>query len=367
MLITQLKINGLRNLQDVSVSLEQDKHVCLFVGDNGAGKTSFLEGIHCLATGSSFRNSSIKHVVGRTEPAYFIFAKADQTTGNYSEMTVGVTKNKEGKSEARLNGEKIRSQETISALFPVMVLEPGSFDLVIGSPDYRRRFLDWGVFHVKHEFWSLSARYKKAIKQRNALLRKQADPALISPFTKQLVQLADSLSSMREEYFSELKVEFESVAGQLTDLENVEMRYNRGWSKELGYDEYLKVNFEKDLESGYTRYGPHRADLVIRSSGLPVKEVLSRGQLKLLVCSLVLAQCRLFERYGNKETILLLDDLASELDEKHRNKVLQELIRMGRQVFMTSVDLNGFSEDILNQTQVFHVKQGKITESSIKG
>lgn len=363
MLITQLKVSGLRNLQDVTVPIGSDKHVSLFVGNNGAGKTSFLEAIHCLATGSTFRNSSIKHLIGRSDDAYFIHAKAE-SSGAFSDTSVGISKNKAGKGEARLNGEKIRTQEAISSLFPVMVLEPGSFDLVIGSPDYRRKFLDWGVFHVKHEFWALAARYKKAIKHRNALLRKQADPSLISPFSQQLVQLADQLTFMRESYFQQLKVEFEAVAGQLTDLENVEMRYNRGWSRDLEYEDYLKVNFDKDLESGYTRYGPHRADLVIRASGLPVKEVLSRGQLKLLVCSLVLAQCRLFERNGNKETILLLDDLASELDEQHRNKVLHELVQMGRQVFMTSVDLNGFSEEILNQTQVFHVKQGKITVSS---
>ena len=363
MLITQLNIDGLRNLKGCSIAFDQDKRVSLFIGDNGVGKTSVLEAIHCLAAGTSFRSTSLKHLISKDEKNYTIFAKATLPSSD-SDFTLGLMKRQDGKGEARLNGEKIKSQESISSLLPVMVLEPGSFDLVIGSPDYRRRFLDWGVFHVKHEFWSIASRYKKAIKQRNALLRSQSDKALIRSFTQQLVQLAEPLSEMRLSYFNELKIEFESVVRQLTDLENVEMRYNRGWSKELGFSEYLEANLDKDFEAGYTRYGPHRADLVIRANGLPVKEVLSRGQLKLLVCSLVLAQCRLFERHGNSETILLLDDLASELDERHRNSVLKQLVQMGRQVFMTSVDLNGFSKDILNQTQMFHVKQGNITIST---
>jgi DNA replication and repair protein RecF len=363
MQITQLKITGLRNLKECSVHLSLDKKVSLFIGDNGAGKTSILESIHCLATGNSFRQSAIKHLIHQGSSEYVVFAKA-KLPSNSTDLALGISKNKEGKAEAKLNGDRVKSLEMISSLLPVMVLEPGSFDLVLGSPEYRRRFLDWGVFHVKHEFWGVSSKYKKALKQRNALLRKHADKALIDSFTQQMISLAEVLSEMRLAYFNELKVEFESVVRQLTDLENVEIRYNRGWSKDLGFAEYLTTNFEKDFESGYTRYGPHRADLVIKANGLPAKEVLSRGQLKLLVCSLVLAQCRLFERHGNSETILLLDDLASELDELHRNKVLNELVQMGRQVFMTSVDLNGFSSDVLDQTQVFHVKQGNITAST---
>ncbi|GLQ32924.1 DNA replication/repair protein RecF [Litoribrevibacter albus] len=363
MLITQLKIDGLRNLSGCSVTFDPVKKVSLFIGNNGAGKTSVLEAIHCLATGNSFRSTSIKHLVTQSQPAYTIFSKSSLASSE-TDFSIGVTKNTDGKSEARLNGEKIKSQETISSLLPVIVLEPGSFDLVIGSPEYRRRFMDWGVFHVKHEFWSIAARFKKAAKQRNSLLRSQSNLTLIRSFTRQLVDFAEQMSMARLEYFNELKSEFERVVAQLTDLENVEMRYNRGWSKELDYADYLDANLEKDREAGYTRYGPHRADLVIRVNGLPVKEVLSRGQLKLLVCALVLAQCRLFERHGNNETLLLLDDLPSELDEEHRNKVLQELIAMGRQVFMTSVDVNGFSKEILDQTQVFHVKQGKITAST---
>ncbi|MFC3152679.1 DNA replication/repair protein RecF [Litoribrevibacter euphylliae] len=363
MLITQLKIDGLRNLKQCSVSFDPIRKVSLFIGNNGAGKTSVLEAIHCLATGNSFRSSSLKHLIAQGVDAYTIFSKSYLSHSD-SDLAIGVTKNKDGKGEARLNGEKIKSQETISSLLPVIVLEPGSFDLVIGSPEYRRRFMDWGVFHVKHEFWSLASRFKKAAKQRNALLRSHAAPSLIRTFTRQLVNLADSMSEARLEYFGALKDEFERVVAQLTDLENVEIRYNRGWSKEVDYADYLDANLEKDLEAGYTRYGPHRADLIIRVNGLPVKEVLSRGQLKLLVCALVLAQCRLFERHGNNETLLLLDDLPSELDEEHRNKVLQQLIAMGRQVFMTSVDLGGFSRTILEQTQVFHVKQGKITAST---
>ncbi len=361
MLITHLKIDAVRNLNSCAITFDPIKKVSLFIGDNGAGKTSVLEAIHCLATGSSFRSSSIRHLIAQSESAYTIFSKS---THGDSDVSLGVTKNLEGKSEARLNGEKIKSQETISSLLPVIVLEPGSFDLVIGSPEYRRRFMDWGVFHVKHEFWSIASRFKKAAKQRNALLRSQSDANLIRSFTRQMIELAEQMSLARMTYFNELKSEFEHVVAQLTDLENVEMRYNRGWSKEQDYADYLEANLEKDMEAGYTRYGPHRADLTIRVNGLPVKEVLSRGQLKLLVCALVLAQCRLFERHGNNETLLLLDDLPSELDETHRNKVLQQLIAMGRQVFMTSVDLSGFSNEILNQTQVFHVKQGKITAST---
>jgi DNA replication and repair protein RecF len=360
MQIHQLKIDGLRNLKHQTIDLSPSHKVSLFVGDNGSGKTSVLEAIHCLATGSTFRSTSIKQLISIDSEAYYLFAKSLDNPSDPS-IAVGASRSKDGKADVRLSGEKIKSQEIISALLPVMVLEPGSFDLVIGSPDYRRKFLDWGVFHVKHEYWSLAARYRKAVKQRNALLRANANRSLVEPWTDQLVELASVITEYRQSYFNELKTEFESIVSQLTDLENVEMRYNRGWSKDQDYKDYLTANIEKDFEQGYTRYGPHRADIVIKSSGMSVKEVLSRGQLKLLVCALVLAQCRLFEGHGNKETILLLDDLAAELDEQHRNKVLSELITMGRQVFMTAVDTNGFSPDILSQTKVFHVKQGKIT------
>ena len=240
MLIQQLKIDGLRNLCQQTLNLDVSKRVNLFIGDNGAGKTTILEAIHCLAAGSSFRSTPIKQLIAQTEEKYTLFAPCEDAQSG--QVLMGTSKMRDSKVEARLNGEKIKSQQTVSALLPVMVLEPGSFDLVLGSPDYRRRFIDWGVFHVKHEYWSIAARYKKVIKQRNALLRTNASKELIHPWTNQLIDLAEQVSNYRSNYFDELKIVFEDIVSQLTDLEKIEIRYNKGWSKDLSYADYLSAN-----------------------------------------------------------------------------------------------------------------------------
>jgi len=195
--------------------------------------------------------------------------------------------------------------------------------LIKGSPRQRRRFLDWGLFHVEQRFLDLWQRYNRVLGQRNAALR-QGWTAL-APWNLQLVRVAEELDLQRREYASQLATAAQACFKELVGLERIEFRYQSGWSKEQNFTEALNSHIESDIKAGFTQRGPHRADLMMEVDGRPAAEYLSGGQQKLAACALFLAQARLYSSRLNEPCILLVDDLAAELDSDHRKTLLDIL------------------------------------------
>ncbi|BFI94493.1 MAG: DNA replication/repair protein RecF [Rhodanobacter sp.] len=262
--------------------------------------------------------------------------------------------------EARLESENASLGQLIAEC-AVNCFEPGSHALIAGGAEERRRFLDWGVFHVEQGFLDRWRRYQRALKQRNSLLRMGTEPgsSLYVPWETELASLADWIHEQRRNYLDRLRPILNACAATLLpELGTAELRYRRGWAEDLTLAEQLEAQRSRDLARGHTSLGAHRADWSLVFELAPQREHLSRGQEKLAALGCMLAQARLYANQHGDWPIICLDDLASELDEAHQAAVIAQLVESDAQVLVTGTAL---PEALRGKAhRMFHVEQGQV-------
>ncbi|MFG1490899.1 DNA replication/repair protein RecF, partial [Oceanospirillum sp. HFRX-1_2] len=313
MSLRRLDIANFRNLQ--SLRLQPAPGVNLIIGENGAGKTSILEAISVLSTGRSFRASRTPAIINFEQDGYTLFAEVFNALAEHQQIVpVGISRNRQSEQQIRISGQQARSASQLAELLPVQTINSESFQLLEGSPKVRRQYVDWGVFHVEHGFLPVWQAGQKALKQRNKLLKygKMQGCAQLDIWDESLAGYAEQIDQYRSRYVELLKPEFEVTLAELSFSDQVSLSYYRGWERGSDCLDVLRHNREKDWALGFTQSGPHRADLRIRVNKLPAVDVLSRGQQKLVVCALLLAQGRLMQKMTGKQSIYLVDDLPAE-------------------------------------------------------
>ena len=360
MALTRLNIDAVRNLRQVRIAELGAANV--FYGPNGAGKTSVLEAVHVLGMARSFRGNSVKSLINHEAERCTVFGEVQ---GKGGLQPLGVQRSRDGQAEIRVAKETVRTVAELAEHLPLQVINASSFDLLTGSPHARRQYLDWGVFHVEHRFFGQWQRFQRCIKQRNKLLRHGKIPTQeIAVWSRELAQAGQAIDSYRREYFSQLVPLFSEIMAELAPrLEGLEIRYRSGWEKDKDYTEALEASLTTDMEQGYTHVGPQRADIRVLQGRHPAADVLSRGQQKLVVCGLKLAQGRLLGKLTGSPCTYLVDDLPSELDKEHCSQVCQQLDALRAQVFITCVE----AEDIASvwpsasSLTMFHVEHGSVS------
>ncbi|MFK7975292.1 MAG: DNA replication/repair protein RecF [Halioglobus sp.] len=362
MALNQLKIDGIRNLRDVS--LEGLEAVNVFYGINGSGKTSVLEAIHLLGMARSFRGNSVKSVITHGEDSCVVYGSLAAPSTNKPALMLGIKRNRVGQAQIKVGGQPVRTVAELAEQLPLQVINADTFGLLTGSPSSRRQYLDWGVFHVEHAFFSEWQRFQRCIKQRNKLLRRgKLTNKELDIWTRDLAASGAAISDYRKNYFKELAPRFRAIMASLApSLEELELHYRQGWDRQLSYAEALAQGVSADLEQGYTHTGPQRADLRVTTAGYGAAETLSRGQQKLVVCGLKLAQGQMMTELGKGSCTYLIDDLPSELDEAHSRLICQWLADMDAQVFITCVKLDEIRSVWPPNSPfgVFHVEQGSV-------
>jgi len=328
MIIADLNIHNLRNISSSKFKLNEQAN--LFFGPNGSGKTTLLESIYLLSTGHSFRTREISPLVSNGEQSFTIFARS------FSDETISIKKSLSGPTQVRLNSAPCNSSSELAKFLPCQVFYQDIFQIIDAGPGVRRSLLDWGLFHVEHSYLATWKSYNAVLKQRNALLRQKASYQYFIPWDKQLVTLAESLNTLRLEYFKNWKFKFQELLPNLTDLPcNIE--YYKGWDRKntgKNLDEILNEQFTQDQHRQYTHSGAHQADISFDLSAKKAKLLLSRGQQKIVLIALKLSQAELIA----KECIYLLDDIAAELDNEHLTRLLTYLQKIKGQLFLTAMD-----------------------------
>jgi DNA replication and repair protein RecF len=367
--LTQLQINHVRNLRQVK--LDDLQSVNVFYGSNGSGKTSVLESIHLLGMARSFRGTSIKSLIAHDTEHCTVFGTivtghSVASTLSGPGLSLGVQRNRVGEAQLKIGGRLVRSVAELAEQFPLQVITAESFGLLTGAPAARRQYLDWGVFHVEHGFFEQWQRFQKGIKQRNNLLRrgKMRDRELLV-WTRDLAQTGAKINEYRKAYFRILSTRFKEIMGRLAPtLGTLELRYSQGWDRQLSYGDALEQGLPADMDQGYTHCGPQRADIRVLSGGHLAAETLSRGQQKLVVCGLKLAQGQLMAQQGRSRCTYLIDDLPSELDQEHSRLVCNVLASMDAQVFVTCIDQEEFRSvwPQTNALTMFHVEHGSVRQ-----
>ncbi|WP_201313259.1 DNA replication/repair protein RecF [Dyella sp. EPa41] len=355
MRLESLRIQGLRCLADVTVPLSGG--VTVFAGPNGAGKTSLLEAAFLLSHARSFRAGAKDALLQRGADQLSIFAQLRHEDGQARRLGLG----RQGvRWEARMDGQVVTLSELVGEC-AVVCFEPGSHALIAGGAEERRRYLDWGVFHVEHEFFLAWRRYQRALKQRNSLLRAPGPvaDALFLPWEAELASAAEIIDRQRRVYLDALRPHIgEAMEALLPELGGVELRYKRGWSDDADLGELLAAQRGRDLARGHTTLGSHRADWSVVFEHAPQREHLSRGQEKLTALGCVLSQAALYAERKSEWPVVCLDDLASELDKAHQAALVHRLKGVGAQVLVTGTDVPEALQDAT--TRVFHVEQGTL-------
>ncbi|MCB1645305.1 MAG: DNA replication/repair protein RecF [Pseudomonadales bacterium] len=362
MTLSRLSVSNFRNISQTS--LELSKGLNLIVGQNGAGKTSLLEAIHLLSSGRSFRSARIDPLIAFHSESIVVFGSIQRKSVHYR---VGVSRDRSGNREIRINGESASRSSDLAELLPVLVLGPQTIELFTEGPEIRRRFLNWGVFHVKHHdflrSWNAAS---KVLKQRNELLKhshQRTEQGDI--WTSELARYSNLIHQMRQEFFSQLKQEFEEMRATIQGLEDIELGYAPGWKKDSDLEEQLVSQWQADLQRGFTHSGFHRANLTAKVGSEDVTSVLSRGELKILSWALMLCQGKIASRALGESITYLVDDLPAELDENRRRQVSDVLLSDNYQIVATGIDqsqLLACWEGSTSETKLFHVKHGQFGE-----
>lgn len=326
MCLSQLHLLNFRSFKD---SLFDLKDSVLVFGENGSGKTSFLEAIHFSLKSKSFRTSSVNSMINKEHDFFRI------STKNKSDKKI--IEKKLGKVLIKNNYEDFNKYDVLPLLinnFSLRFLEQ--------NKEIRREFIDYFLFHVKHDYLEKLKRFKKILFSRNKALREN-NKEQISVWTKFLIESSIEINILRERIVNEVLEDLEeNILKKLEDkrwveiLSTLEISFFSGWKGD-SLKEQLREEYEEDLIKGFTKSGAHKFDLEIKVLGEKSGNILSRGEQKLLILLVFLSFGEFFAKTKNKNLIYLIDDLASELDQKNLNLALQFLDITKGQKIITSV------------------------------
>jgi DNA replication and repair protein RecF len=355
MTLLKLDIRSVRNIQQTTIT--PSPRINFIYGENASGKSAFLEAIFILGRAKSFRSASSKSVINFAHDHLIVTAQG--VTAQGTPLHLGVQMDYKTYN-CRINHHATSNRAGLAYALPLQLIYPKSYELLEAGPQIRREFLDWGVFNSDRTFLPAWRNYKKALLQRNSLI-KSKNPEHIHVWDKELIYYGTIVQQCRQNYLHQLKPAFTEIFNGFLAIEDIELKLLSGWDNAEDFRQALKNDIEKDIRYGFTHSGPHRADLQILINDKLAKDIISRGQLKLLVISLKLAQVKLLANESGDSGCILIDDFAAELDVFNRAKLLAYLSSMNCQVFITATEAREFGDlTQLKNYKMFHVEHGNI-------
>ena len=347
-MIHNLELQHFRCFPNLDLSFSSG--INLIHGSNGSGKTSILEAVYLSGRARSFRTTYLSDLIYRDAQHAIVFLNGEQSVQNFhigcqvlpSSLTV------------KLNSEKLKTRVSLLDYLPLQIITPVSHQLIDSGPSNRRKFIDWGLFHVEHSYRSVWGQFRRVLKQRNQVLKHQGSD--LSSWNDQFIDYSNRLHQFHASYFNELSVYFDEMQRRLVDQPLATIDYYAGWNKKSGLASELEKSLTSDLNRGFTHHGPHKAD--IKFSFLSSKRnVLSRGQQKMLVFALQLSQClHLIDKTG-LSPILLIDDISSELDSHFLNQLVTTVSELDIQPIISAIEEKSISSKLISN--VFHVEHNQ--------
>lgn len=351
-----LQIKRVRNLLDIKIEVEP--RLNLITGENASGKTAILESLYLLSRARSFRTSRIQEVITKGNDALQVTAGATKTTIT-GKITLGIEKG-HNHIALRNNGAPVKTVSEQAKNLPLVLITPDSHTLVTGTPKQRRHWLDWAMFHVEQRYLEDWRSYFKALRHRNALLKAGArDTELYEGWEQTMAEAGERLHTARQDFLSNL----EKISNMLLDKAFsglLEIKFDAGgYGESEQFKRYLVNERDKDRIYGFTRNGPHRADIDFIFNNEGVAANFSRGQIKLFVSVLLLAEAKALFEAGGESPVVLIDDYTAELDNTACEYLLSCLYALPFQALLTSVNdrvLAPFPEGSAR----FHVEHGQV-------
>lgn len=353
MLVQELEIDDLRILRSVRLAAKAGLNV--LYGPNGSGKTSVLEALHLLGVGRSFRTRRHQEMVRRGTTGFRVRARICREVGT---QHLGMEHGTEG-LRIRCDGQTVTTASVLARTLPLVLLTPDSHRLLTDGASLRRRLLDWCLFHVEPRFPPVFQRFRRALKQRNAALRSHGTPREVRSWDEELVASGEAVNELRARYVDLFLPALDGIVHRLLPF-RVALEYRSGWPEGRSLGDALGDSFPSDVARGFTQVGPQRGDLAFVVDGIAARKLMSRGESKLFVAAIILAQAAHFIESTGKGLAILVDEVASELDEESRHRVLSVLGSLGAQTFVTTVSRELVDNGAWPPSAVFHVEPGSV-------
>lgn len=355
-MISELKLNNFRCFESSTINLSPN--VNFFYGPNGSGKTSILEALYMCSSGKSFKSSNIKSLIS-FDKDFFSINAYDSNKG----YTLGIVKSRSKPISIKINNNKTTTSKLIKE-FPATAIHNNTFSFANASPDFRRKILDRSLFVSSPAFSDLWFGFHRSLKQRNSSLKKGFYENL-DAWNQKVSNEGSKLDNRRVDFFDESLEEFKQILNKLNPsnisekLNKINIEFYSGWDKDKELYELLVKNEKKDIFSKTTTTGPHKADIKILINKVDAKQILSRGEQKILSILWCCSQNEVLRKKYNIDATLIIDDIKSELDNATFEVFLNLLNFLDNQVIFSCID-DHFSSKInpnYKDFKKFHVEQ----------
>ncbi len=368
MFLTHLSLKNYRNYK--SEEIEFTNNVNVILGENAQGKTNMMEAIYVLAMAKSHRTTNDKELIRWEEEYAKIEGRAMKRNGPLSLQLIISKKGKKARSN---HIEQPKLSQYVGNINVVM-FAPEDLNLVKGSPQVRRRFIDMEIGQISTVYMHDLSQYQKILQQRNHYLkllqaRQHNDETVLDVLTEQLIELAAKITLKRYEFLQLLQKWAEPIHYEISrGLEKLQIKYHPSVDvsekMELSriieaYSEKFDKIKEKEINRGMTLAGPHRDDISFDVNEKDVQTFGSQGQQRTTALSIKLAEIELIFSEIGDYPILLLDDVLSELDDFRQTHLLNT-IRQKVQTFVTTTSIDGIEHDVIKEAAIYNVRSGHI-------
>ena len=366
MLLESLEVHNFRNL---SGKISWGSGLNILYGDNGQGKTNWLEAIYILATTKSFRTQRLQEAVRFDEDLAVIRGRVAQSAEVHREMQVTLQGNTKSVS---VNGKREAVTRYLGQLHTV-AFTADELDTVRGMPEARRKFIDRGVVSLHPAYVQTLADYNRVVKQKNRLLQDASESEmsleqineLIAPWNQQLISLSADIHRARTDYVQRLN---DVLERRLFEREDITIRYvsSLEGKGDLGdyeslISERLKIRLQAEIAAGYSLIGPHRDELEILFDGRDIRAFGSSGQQRSALIILDLAVISVYYSWHNEYPLFLIDDVDAELDRKRISYLLGYL--EGRTQTFITTSKKSLVEQFVARANVYQISEGMLAKS----
>lgn len=367
MIIKRVQLKHFRNYDDLSIDF--NKNVNVFVGNNAQGKTNIIESIYALAITRSHRTHFDLNLIQKDQKSTKIkgiIKKKEES--NDSELEILI--NAQGK-KVSINKKVVRKISDYISFFNVIIFHPDDLEILKGSPSERRKFLNIEIGQLDNRYLNVLNNYNIILRNRNEYLKKVSidnyDKSYLDILTNQLVDYASKLYIYRDKFIKDINKVLVKVNSKIKGLKSIEIKYETSISvdnydniKTLLISKYQQ-NLTREITMSQTMVGPHRDDFIFLNNGKDIKDYGSQGQQRISVLSLKLAEIELFKEKKGEYPVVLLDDIFSELDSTKRHNIVKYMNK-SMQIMITTTNMSDIEKNILENASVFVVKNNIVKE-----
>ena len=365
MYIKKIKLYNFRNYKTLNVTLT--KGINIIYGENAQGKTNLLESIYVLGLTKSHRNFIDNSLINKESDYLTIegilnINKLDNKFNIYID-----SKNK----ALKYNNNIVKKVSDYISLMNIIIFYPDDLELIKGSPQIRRRYINLELSQLHSNYYILLNEYNKILKMRNEYLKKISknkikDNSYIEILTKYLIDKAILICKLREKFINRLNENCSKIYKDIMNIDGFSIVYKPNFEIDINdidiknklLSEYKK-KLDLDLKLLSTSIGPHKDEFEFYLGDKNLKFYGSQGQQRIAVLSLKLSEIEIFKKNKGTTPILLLDDIFSELDDIKKNNLLK-YINKDIQTIITTTDLNNLDDKLIKKSKLFNVNNGKI-------